>query len=406
MSAGTLQLPSDQDATGRSLGAEELGRLRAVIESGILTATKGEQTAELEARATAVIGRRTAIACSSGTAAVHAAIAAINPEPGDEIITTPITDMGALAPILYQGAIPVFADVDPCHGMVTAETVAAAMSDRTRAIVVTHLFGLPAAVDAIVPVAQAAGVPMIEDCAQAFMTRRAGKLAGTFGLASCYSTQQGKHLTSGEGGLVGTDDAAVARRARMFVNKAWPYGEADPDHEFLALNYRTTELQSAVANAQFDKLADGVVRRRATVRRFAAAIAAVPGLTLPQLEADDVATWWKVPVLVNPDVIAGGPRAVARALASHGVASAPRYIQKPAFECRVFRDQETFGTSRWPFSLARPDAVDYDPDRFPGTYTFLDRVLVLPWNERYEDHHADAIAGVLGAVVAELGEVR
>ncbi len=405
MSHALLRLPSDQDATGRSLGREELTRLQAVIESGTLTATKGVQTPELEARIAALTGRRCAIACSSGTAAVHAAIAAIDPEPGDEIVTTAITDMGALSPMLYQGAIPVFADVDPGTGMVTAESVAAAVSGRTRAVVVTHLFGLPAPVDLIAAAMTstgAAGIPLIEDCAQAFLTRRSGTLVGTLGLAACYSTQQGKHLTTGEGGIVVTNDEAFARRARVFVNKAWPYGEANPDHEFLALNYRTTELQSAVANAQLDKLAAAVAARQATVARFSLGVAAVPGLMLPSLDAGDIATWWKVPVLVDPEQVPGGPRALAAELAPLGVASAARYIQKPAFECAVFRDQKTFGSSRWPFTLARPEAVDYAADRFPGTYRYLERVLVLPWNERYEAGHADAVAEALATAVARL----
>lgn len=401
-SSEQLRLPSDQDATGRSLGAEELERLRAVLDAGILTATKGVQTPELERRAAAVTGRRSVIACSSGTAAVHAAIAACDPEPGDEIVTTPITDMGALTPMLYQGAIPVFADVDSRSGMVTPATVAAALSSRTRAVVVTHLFGLPAPVDAIAAVLPDSGIMLIEDCAQAFLTERAGRRVGTFGALACFSTQQGKHVTTGEGGLIATDDDALARRARMFINKAWPYGEAAPDHEFLALNYRTSELQSAVANAQLDKLAAGIDRRRDTAARLLGAISDLPGVSVPVLDVGDVATWWKVPLLIDPNVVPGGPMAVSRALAEHGVASAPRYIQKPAFECAVFRDQRTFGTSRWPFTLARPDAVDYSRSRFPGTYEFLDQVLVVPWNERYEPDHADALARVLRVAIADL----
>ena len=223
MSAAPLGLPSDQDASGRSFGAAELARLRAVIESGTLTATKGAQTPELEARVAALTHRRHAIACSSGTAAVHAAIAALDPEPGDEIVTTAITDMGALMPMLYQGAIPVFADVDPGTGMVTAESVAAACSPRTRAVMVTHLFGLPAPVDEIVHGAAATGLPVVEDCAQAYLTERDGRPVGSFGLAACFSTQQGKHLATGEGGLVVTDDRRVrAARACASSTRAGP----------------------------------------------------------------------------------------------------------------------------------------------------------------------------------------
>jgi dTDP-4-amino-4,6-dideoxygalactose transaminase len=154
-----------------------------------------------------------------------------------------------------------------------------------------------------------------------------------------------------------TDDPSDARRARLFVDKGWPYGEDEADHEFLALNARTTELQSAVANAQLDRLEESVACRRATVGRFLAVVDGVPGVATPALGSDDVASWWKVPLLVDPTVVPGGPRALAERLAARGVASAPRYITKPAFACRVFREQRTFGSSHWPFSIARPEAL-------------------------------------------------
>src|ERR1019366_9398136 len=133
-----MTLPSDQDSTGRTLGAEEIEALSAVIRTGTLTSTKGEFVKTLEKKFAELIGVKFAYACSSGSAAVHCAIAAINPEPGDEIITTSITDMGALTPILYQGAIPVFADVDPGTFNDTAATIEPHITDRTCAVVATH----------------------------------------------------------------------------------------------------------------------------------------------------------------------------------------------------------------------------------------------------------------------------
>ncbi|HYP12302.1 MAG TPA: DegT/DnrJ/EryC1/StrS family aminotransferase, partial [Bryobacteraceae bacterium] len=138
-----ILLPSDQDASGRTLGNEEIALLTDTVRSGILTSTKGAAVKTFEQRFASMLGAGYGYACSSGSAAVHAAIAAVNPEPGDEIITTPITDMGALTPILYQGAIPVFADVDPDTYNLTAETIRRCLSRRTRAIIVTHLFGNP-----------------------------------------------------------------------------------------------------------------------------------------------------------------------------------------------------------------------------------------------------------------------
>jgi len=256
-----LPLPSDQDATGRTLGDEEIAMVASALRSGTLTSTKGEYVKRLEERFAASLGVNHAHACSHGSAAIHCAVAAINPEPGDEIVTTSITDMGALTPILYQGAIPVFADVDPATCNVTAETIKRVLSDRTRAVVVTHLFGNPCDMMAIMRLCQARGIPVIEDCAQAFGARHAGQLVGTFGDIGCFSLQQGKHITTGEGGLVVTNNADYARRTFLFINKAWGYGDAQPDHYFLALNYRMTELAGAVAVAQLDKL-DAVVQRR------------------------------------------------------------------------------------------------------------------------------------------------
>jgi dTDP-4-amino-4,6-dideoxygalactose transaminase len=396
--------PSDQDASGRTLGDEELALITQAIRSGCLFTVKGPFGKQLQTDFAKMLGVKHAVACSSGSAAIHAAVAAINPEPGDEIITTPITDMGALTPILYQGAIPVFADVDPQTGNVTAETIAERISERTRAIIVTHLFGNPCNMTSILALAKARGIPVIEDCAQAFLATHRGQVVGTFGALGCFSLQQGKHITSGEGGLVVTNDDALARRAFLFVNKAWGYGDANPDHYFLAPNYRMSELQTACALGQLPKLAGVVAARVAAAAHMDELLADTPGIEIPYRSNTDVHVYWKYSVRVDPDIIPGGPGALAQALKELNIVSAPRYIQKPAFRCQVFREQRTLGTSRWPFTLARPEAVDYSPERFPGTFTYLDRVLVLPWNEKYTREHVHFLAAAIDQSARHLAE--
>ena len=137
-----ITLPSDQNSTGRTLGVHEIELITEAIQSGTLTSTKGKFVKDFESKFAELVGAKHAHCASHGTAALHTAYAALDPEPGDEFITTPITDMGALTPILYQGAIPVFADVDHDTLNVTAETIEAKISERTKAIIVTHLFGL------------------------------------------------------------------------------------------------------------------------------------------------------------------------------------------------------------------------------------------------------------------------
>jgi len=397
-----LTLPSDQEASGRTLGDEEIALAAEAIRSGTLTSTKGTFVKRLERRFAEILGVKHAWACASGTAAVHTAVAALDPEPGDEIITSPITDMGALAPILYQGAIPVFADVDPHTLNVTAATIEARLSPRTRAIMVTHLFGNPCDMDAILALAHARDIAVIEDCAQAFGARYDGRPVGTLGAVASFSLQQGKHVTTGEGGLVATNDDALARRMVLFINKAWGYGDPQPDHYFLALNYRMSELHGAVAVAQLPKL-DGVVERRITAAaRLTERLRGLRGIVTPRVSPRSVHTYWKYCLQVDGGSVVGGAVELGRRLKERGIASSPRYIQKPAFMCEVFQKQRTFGTSRYPFTLARPEAVDYDAAGFPGTFAGLEGVLVLPWTERYTDEHVDFIADSVREAAGQL----
>lgn len=395
-----LILPNDQEASGRSFDDVELALVAEALRSGTLTSTKGTMVARFEAAVADLLGASHAVACASGSAAVHCAMAVVDPRPGEEIVTTSITDMGALSPIVYQGAIPMFADVDPVTGNVTPESVAAAMSQRTRAVIVTHLFGNPADMAGIKAVAAKAGVPVIEDAAQAYLAATPDGVVGTLGELAAFSLQQGKHITCGEGGFVTTDDAELARATRLFVNKSWPYGEPNPDHRTLALNYRLTELQGAVALGQLDKLPAGVAVRREIAGLLDEAVAEIDGLTAVPAAPGHQHAYWRYVVHVDRAELPGGPAAVAAALRPLGIPSAPRYISKPAFRCGVFADQKTFGDSRWPFTLGRPEALDYGEERFPGTFAFLDSVLVLSLNERYTPEHAAFVAEGLRAAAA------
>jgi dTDP-4-amino-4,6-dideoxygalactose transaminase len=189
---------------------------------------------------------------------------------------------------------------------------------------------------------------------------------------------------------------------RRYVNKAWDYWSSPTDHDFLALNYRLTELQGAVGRAQLEKLQDGVATRISNAVHLSSMLADVDGLTVPQPAPGDTHSYWRYALMVDPGVVPGGPAALAAELKLGGIASAPRYIQKPAFRCGVFVNQKTFGSSRWPFTLARPEALDYSVDRFPGTFSALEHVLVLPWNERYTHDDVEKLGISIADAVARL----
>lgn len=397
-----MTLPSDQDASGRTLGAEEVAYVKEALESGTLTTTKGKFGKMLEQKFAEKFGAKYAYACTSGSAAIHVAVAAINPNPGDEIITTSITDMGALAPLMYRGAVPVFAEVDPKTLNVTAETIEKALSPKTKAIIATHLFGNPCEMDDIMALAEKWSLPVIEDSAQTFLAKVNDRYAGTIGDIGCFSLQQGKHMTTGEGGIVVTDNDYFARKMFLYINKAWGYGDPNPDHYFMALNYRMSELQAAVALGQLEKLENCVTNRVRLADLFSAKLDGIDGIETPQIASNASHVYWKYCLTVDDSKIEGGSVGMANLLKEKNIFSAPRYIVKPAFMCQVFQDKNTLGDSKFPFNLARPEAIDYRMENYPQTAKALHDVLVLPWNEKYTEEHVDYIAGNVRAVAEKL----
>lgn len=387
-----MSLPSDQDSSGRTFDETEIAYVTEVLKSGTLTTTKGKFGKMLEQKFAEKLGAKFAYACTSGSAAIHIAVAAINPEPGDEIITTSITDMGALTPLMYRGVVPVFAEVDPKTLNVTAETIEKKISERTKAIIVTHLFGNPCEMGPIMELAREKGIPVIEDSAQTFLAKKGDAFAGTIGDIGCFSLQQGKHMTTGEGGMVVTNDEKLARKMFLYINKAWGYGDANPDHYFMALNYRMSELQAAVALGQLEKLETCVANRQNTAALLTELLQGIDGVELPVIASDATHTYWKYCLTVDDTKIEGGSVGMAQLLKEKNIFSAPRYIVKPAFMCQVFQEKNTLGTSQFPFNLAREGAVDYEMENYPLTAKALHDVLVLPWNEKYTEEHVRYIA--------------
>ena len=387
-----MMLPSDQDASGRTFGEDEIRYVTEVLNSGTLTTTKGKFGKMLEKAFAEKFGAKYAYACTSGSAAIHIAVATVNPNPGDEIITTSITDMGALTPLMYRGVVPVFAEVDPKTLNVTAETVRAKISERTKAIIVTHLFGNPCVMEPIMALAKEHNLPVIEDSAQTFLAKCGDKFAGTIGDIGCFSFQQGKHMTTGEGGMVVTNDEKIARKMFLYINKAFGYGDANADHYFMALNYRVSELQAAVALGQLEKLETCVANRQKTAAMLEELLSGVDGIETPVIAAGATHVYWKYCLTVDDSKIEGGSVGMANLLKEKNIFSAPRYIVKPAFMCQVFQEKNTLGDSHFPFNLARTGAVDYEMENYPLTAKALHDVLVLPWNEKYTDEHVRYIA--------------
>lgn len=389
--------PSVSDRSGRTFGAEEASAVAAVVGSGVLWRVTGTEVAALEREFAGYIGAGHAVASTSGTSALHLAVAAINPEPGDEIVVPPITDFGTVIAVLAANAVPVFADVDPVTGCLTAESVARVVSERTRAVIVVHLFGGPAPVDEIVALCRPRGIAVVEDCAQAYLTVPPGgdSYAGTRADIGCFSLQQSKHISAGDGGLTVTDDADLARRMRLFADKGWPRDSGERTHLCFGVNYRMTELVGAVARVQLGRLRGVVEARRGIARRLVDALEDLPGLRL----AADVArhSYWLFPLLLDPAVVGVGNREYGAALAAEGLPVSAGYLDRPVYLVPALTERRTFGRSAFP--LTSPPArkeFRYAAGDCPNAETLVSStLLVMQCNEKYTDADvADLIDGV------------
>lgn len=392
------------------VGLPELARLTRVIASKNMSRTYGYQVEALEAEFARAYGSLGAVASTSGTAAIHVALGAINPEPLDEIITTPITDLGTIIPILACHCIPVYADVDPTTGNMTAETIAARITPRTRAVILVHLFGRPAEMDPIVELLRQHDIALIEDCSQAHMAEYHGRKVGTFGDLGCFSLQQSKQITCGDGGVTIVNRDDLLRRAALFADKGWSR-DLGREHLFLGMNYRMTELQAAVARSQLRRMPKLLARRRASAEALSTALKQIDGIAPPPDLVDGNHSWWVYAFGIDPTVLGLSLDDMAEALRAEGVRLMRRYLPCAVFEYEVFRHLRTYGSSGYPFT-----AVDYvAPKRedYPGFMAFQDEHLFIPWSNRAEAEHAKAIAHAIAKVargfqpwVLDLGALR
>lgn len=393
-------LPSFRDASGRTLGDEEMKELSDVLKSGSLSFLVGPKTGEFERQFAARYGVRHAVAVSSGTAALHTAVIYLNPEPGDEIILSPVTDVGTVIPIISQLAIPVFADVDPQTHNIDPASIERNIGPRTRAIIVTHVYGHPADMDAIMAIAKKHNLFVIEDCAQAHLALYKGKLCGTLGNLGCFSFQQSKHMTTGDGGMViSNEDERFGRGLRHCSDKGWPRERGGRDHLFLAPNYHMTELQAAVGLAQLKKLDQFVKARVSAADRLTALLSdtdVIPVLPLPRTTG----VYFFYSFRLDPQRLSRPIPEVMKALTAEGIDGFIGYPgQIPLYRYPLIREHKTFGSSGLPFTLDGVRKDDFDTELCPVAERACRETICMWWTDRMEDHHLGQIADAIRKVI-------
>lgn len=373
----------------QDVSPDDIAAVVAVLQSDWLTT--GPAVERFEQAVAETVGARHAVAVSSGTAALHAAMHALGVGPGDEVIVPAITFAASANCALYQGATPVFADVDADTLLVDIDSVRTRLTPRTRAIVAVDYAGQPCAYDelrAVLP----PQVRIVDDACHALGAAYRGRPLGSVGDLSCFSFHPVKHITTGEGGMVTTDDAALADRMRSFRNHGITTDHRQRErlgafhYEMTALgfNYRISDVQCALGASQIHALPAFLARRRAIARRYDAAFAAMPAVAPLRVRADVDHAYHLYVIKLGLERLRASRAEIFRALRAEGIGVNVHY--EPVYLHPYYR--ERLGTARGVCPVAE---------------AAYDRLLTLPMFPAMTDRDADDVIAAVDKVVTCFG---
>lgn len=326
------------------LDGNEKRYLAQCIDTGWIS-SEGPFVAEFERRFAARVGRRHAIAVTNGTAAIDAAVEALGIGAGDEVILPTFTIISCVLQVVRSGATPVLVDANPSSWNVDVADIERCITARTKAILVAHIYGLTVDMNAVLALAQRHGLAVIEDAAEAIGQHCDGRPCGSFGELSTFSFYPNKHVTTGEGGMILTDDDGLAASCRELRNLCFQPGRRFV-HERLGWNLRMTNLQAALGLAQLERLDEFMARKRQIGRRYQALFAGVPGVSLPlpsTPHADNC--YWVFGVVLDDDVSVDAAAMMQR-LQARGIGTRPFFW--PLHEQPVLRERGWFAGQRFP----------------------------------------------------------
>lgn len=381
---------------GKRFGKEELANLEEALEQNTLFYWFGNMTKRFCEKFATMYGAKHCVATSSGTASIHVALGALGVGPGDEVITSPITDMGSVIGILYQNAIPVFADLDPHTYNMDPDAIEAKITDRTKAIVVVHLAGNAAEIDRIVEIAHRHGVAVVEDCAQTYCCKYKGKYVGTYGDIGCFSLNDFKHISAGDGGMIITDNQDLYYRAMMFADKN--FNRLGPDVmknvPYLAPNYRMNELTAAVGLAQLDRVEEICAKRNVYGEKLNRALEQIPGLSAHKILDGCTSSYWFYLLRIDEKALGVSRDEFVKALKAEGITASAGYIPSCVYQYDLFKNKTVYpGNTQYPFDGTHGNAIEYKDGDCPVAEEILKTCIKLPVNEFFtETDLAETIA--------------
>jgi perosamine synthetase len=358
------------------LGSDVEELVLSVLRSGIIA--QGPKVAQLEQEFASLIGVDHVVAVNNGTTALIAALVVEDRQPGDEVITSPFTFVATLNAIIEAGATARFADIDRSDFNMSPANVAAALTDRSKVLMPVHLYGQCADMELLASMASANDLAVVEDAAQAHGARIGERSAGTWG-TGCFSLYATKNLTTGEGGLISTNDADVADRVRVLRNQGM---RQRYEYEMAGNNYRLTDLQAAVCLPQLARYQDHVATRQHNAARLSDGLSGLAGVTVPQALPDRHHVWHQYTILVGDDARLDRD-ALMVALAEAGVGCGV-YYPRPVFDYDCYRDH--------------PQVVVTD---VPVAADVSRRCLSLPVHQHLSEGDLDRIVSTMTTLLGE-----
>jgi perosamine synthetase len=389
--------------TAIRFGSEEEEAAVAAIRSQKLWYIGGTRVLAAEARIRSLYGVGHAIACSSGTAAVHTALAVCGVEPGDEVIVNPVSDWGSVAGVLALGAVPVFADIEVATYSLDPAAVEAAITPRTRAVMVVHMSGYPARIQELAALAKRHALKLVEDCAQAHYTFVGQQVLGSFGDVGAFSTNDSKHISCGEGGFVVLADPEVAKVARLFTDKGYDRDQIKTRGAmgvpFLAYNYRMSELSASVLDVQLAKMPKLIEDRRRYAEALLARISDIPGYIPLPVPPASRPSYWTVLGRIDPAAFRVARTTLVGAMDAEGVGVATGLAPS-----RVLYGNPVFTRKALhPMSPDKPAAqlagYEYRLGLCPVAEHITDTAFNLPTSPYFTERDAEETASALRKVL-------
>ena len=365
---------------------DDIAAVSEVLRTGKIG--KGSRVAQFESEFAAKHGVKHAVAVNSGTSAMHVCVAAINPDPGDEIIVSPWTSGGSLIGTLLHNCVPIFADIDDTYTL-DPQDVEAKITPRTRAIIAVHLFGNPCNMTALREIADRHKIFLIEDCAQAHFAKFQGKVVGTMGDINGYSFG-GKHLSAGMGGAILSDDPVLWERAILFADCALPrangpYAGRPYANYFLAPNYKINDMIGAILLTQLHKVDGYIERKIQAAREIMVQIRDIEEITPQRVRPGDRNTYWVLGFTLDTDRLGCNPWDFAQVLNAEGIPAGGPYLgtgrEGPLYRNPFLAEPNCYGRSRFPFDYGRDKPVEYRHMQCPNGEALMSRgfnISMLP----------------------------